>query len=63
MVKPPLGIKPRKLWLEERASELCGAIGRYINAGNPDVEEWRIELSEIMSLLLPYVLKGQRPKR
>lgn len=44
---PPLGIKPRKFWLEERQVELLNAMARRVGSGFPILEEWLMELLEI----------------
>lgn len=43
--RPPLGILPRWVWLEQRQAELCDAIGR--SEGDPDFR-WVWELKDIM---------------
>lgn len=45
---PPIGIKPRKIWLESRFLELSGAINRYVNAGMGVPVEWIIEYNELL---------------
>ena len=43
---PPLGIKPRTYWVEERIDAIREAIVRYAVAGRMVPDEWVIELSE-----------------
>ena len=38
--KTPLGLKPRSIWVEQRKSEVMGAIARYIQADLPVPVEW-----------------------
>jgi hypothetical protein len=42
-IKPPIGLKPTKLWLEERLAENKAAQTRYVCAGKPIPDEWKIE--------------------
>jgi len=42
--KPPLGLMPRKVWMEERLGEVCDAIDRYQKAGVAVPMEWYREL-------------------
>lgn len=49
--KPPLGLRPRILVLEERYTEITDAIGRYIADGRFFPLEWAIELGNIASEL------------
>lgn len=52
--RPPLGIKPRWLWLEERARELVDTIGRGLpdefTAPAPieDMQAWVRELDDVL---------------
>lgn len=57
---PPLGIKPRKFWLEERQTELLNAIARRVGTGFPILEEWLMELLDI-SLELNDQINQARP--
>jgi len=41
--KPPLGIKPEKLVLEQRLKDIMDAIRRYENVDRKVPEEWRDE--------------------
>ena len=49
--KPPLGIKPRKLVVEERAIEIAEAVIRFIKAGRAPFTEWVDELKEYIHYL------------
>lgn len=51
LVKPPLGIMPRKLWIEIRLKELSEAMYRYISVGSPIPEEWAQEYNQLLSEL------------
>lgn len=52
-LKPPLGVKPKFIWDEERIKELKGAILRYIDSNWPIplefVEEYN-DLTETMEI-------------
>lgn len=43
--RPPIGIIPRYLWIEQRKSELISAINRYMKAGVKVPVEWLEELN------------------
>ena len=45
--KPPIGLKPERIWREARAAELLSAIQRYSYAGiyNDKLISWVDELS------------------
>lgn len=51
--KPPLGIKPKGLWLQDRAIHLADTISRYLSDGilRPRVSELIAELGEIVMRL------------
>lgn len=51
--KPPLGLRPRKLWLEERLDEIQAAIVRYSETGNHVPYHWTVE-----DLVIRSELKG-----
>lgn len=57
--KPPLGIKPKWLWKEERLLELVRCISRHAQASAPVKQEWIDEMDE----LIREVLQNQRPNR
>ena len=38
--KPPIGVMPKRLWVESRKEELKGAINRYLEAGFEIPKEW-----------------------
>ena len=44
--KPPLGILPRKIFVQERAGEILNAMLRYVAEGLEVPLEWRSELDE-----------------
>ena len=51
--KPPLGVMPRKLWLEHRAQELSRAIHEHVMARRYDpLAEWLDELGPVFHELL-----------
>ena len=52
VIKPPLGIIPRMIWLEQRYNDLEDAIKRYIIAGRNVPTEWYKELYEIHTEIL-----------
>lgn len=41
--RPPIGLKPRWLFVEERLREILTAIGRYQQAGRAVPTEWEME--------------------
>ena len=45
--KPPLGVMPRKFWLERRYNELLAAIIRCHKAGRVAPSKWVDELSDL----------------
>ena len=45
--KPPLGLRPRIIWLNEREMELLEAMERYEKAGKEIPEMWGMELAWI----------------
>lgn len=47
--KPPIGLRPRIIWLNEREMEITEAIERYQEAGKEVPEVWRMELAWIMA--------------
>lgn len=47
---PPVGCKPRFIWVEQRVGELSDAIGRYADDNRMDIE-WVIELQEHLTWL------------
>ncbi len=52
--RPPLGIKPQYMWLDERIKELARAIGRYAETDTTDaeqlIEEWAKEIVRLRKL-------------
>lgn len=47
VVKPPIGVKPHKLWIEDRLEEVRAARQRYIRAKVKHPKEWDSELREL----------------
>lgn len=45
--KPPIGLRPRIIWLNEREMELMEAMERYEKAGKEIPEMWGMELAWI----------------
>ena len=45
--KPPLGLRPRIIWLNEREIELLEAMDRYEKAGKEIPVMWGMELAWI----------------
>jgi hypothetical protein len=59
-VKPPLGVTPKYLWLEERLKVVDDAILRYKEAGEPVPCEWISESNEIKEKLQPALIDMER---
>lgn len=55
--KPPIGLRPRIIWLNEREMEICEAIERFEKAGEEIPIMWREELSWIKAQM---ALEGNR---
>lgn len=51
MKKPPLGIIPHRLWIEQRVIEIVNAATRYRDAGFPIPKEWHDEYMELIKEL------------
>lgn len=55
-VKPPIGIMPKRIWIEERIEGLTGAINRYIKTPTNNTPElvrlWSQEIVELSALLV-----------
>lgn len=47
MEKPPIGLKPRNIFLTERIQDIKEAIVRYLNANQPVPQEWIIEYNDL----------------
>jgi hypothetical protein len=45
--KPPIGLMPRKLWLERRLADVFAAIDRYMAAGVRVQPEWCDERDQL----------------
>lgn len=61
--KPPLGVMPRKIWLENRLEELRAAISRYEAENRKVAVEWRIEEATISRELIDQPQPPQQPLR
>ena len=62
--KPPVGIRPQWLVLEERQAEICDAMKRYDERALLPPDEWLLELKEIenqLAELLPE--RAPQPRR
>lgn len=51
VVKPPIGVKPRKLFLYERLAEVSAAVSRYAEARMEPLQEWLDEIYDIQERL------------
>jgi hypothetical protein len=49
--KPPIGLKPHKLWLEERLAENKAAQTRYVYGNIKIPHEWKAEQRSIQAEL------------
>ena len=49
--KPPLGLRPRFIWLEERKREITEALQRQLSAGEDLNSEWIDELKEVNEMI------------
>jgi hypothetical protein len=56
-LKQPVGIMPRKLWLEARQAAVIDAINIYIRADKTPLKEWGEELKEINEALAEMKVK------
>ncbi len=50
-LKPPLGLIPRWVQVEQRYCAVCAAISRYYNAGKKIPIEWIEEYNELIDEL------------
>lgn len=48
-IKPPLGLIPRKFWIEERIANISNAINRYLIANKPIPPEWIYEYNGLLN--------------
>lgn len=46
ITKPPIGLTPKWLWIEQRRNEIVKAMGRYKEAGLPIPKKWTKELHQ-----------------
>jgi hypothetical protein len=51
LIKPPLGLMPKKLFLEQRFENIKEAIERYVKANMEIPTEWLDEYVEIQEYL------------
>jgi len=49
--KPPLGVMPRYIWLEQRIKDLMAATFRYQEAGFVAPSDWSREIDELFAML------------
>lgn len=49
--KPPIGIIPKKIWIEQRINEIRRAVNEYINAGMRVNVEWIEEYNQLLKEL------------
>lgn len=59
-VRPPIGVRPRWSWDEERLSEICRAIHHYLGHSREPQREWYEELHEILSRHLNHLHQRDR---
>ena len=50
-VKPPLGLRPRYIWLEARKKEITEALQRQLEEGESLNESWVDELKEVNDMM------------
>lgn len=51
LIKPPLGLMPKKLFLEQRFENIKEAIERYVKADKEIPNDWLDEYEEILNYL------------
>lgn len=51
MEKPPLGLRPKFIWLKQRKTEIQEAVIRYFEAGVAVPIEWIEEYNDICGML------------
>ena len=51
VIKPPLGIMPRMMWIDARRIELESALDRYMKSYTEIPIEWIEEYNELIKLL------------
>jgi len=52
--KPPLGLMPRQMWLENRRDDIYDAIARYRTAGKDVSRDWLNELLDLDNEMRPF---------
>lgn len=50
-VKPPVGLRPRTVWVGQRIDEIREAIARYEEAGAPIPRSWNVELAALQGTI------------
>lgn len=60
--KPPIGLKPEHVWRFERVLEIMEAQRRYLEAGQPTLDEWTTEQAQHLDWLNERA-RGMRPKK
>jgi hypothetical protein len=64
ILRPPLGLRPKWLWLEQRRAEILQAICRYKEAGHNVPKKWLKELAQHEKTISNrYKVKNEEPKR
>lgn len=48
--KPPLGITPRKFWIEHRMEHIIDAMNRFLQAGKEIPVKWVEEYNELIQM-------------
>ena len=48
--KPPIGLMPKDIWMENRFNNVCGAITRYYTAGLIIPIRWVVEYNTWIKL-------------
>lgn len=51
LTRPPIGIMPKEIWLENRLDEIRHAAGRYLNDLRPVPDQWLEEIDWILEEL------------
>jgi hypothetical protein len=49
-IKPPLGLMPKKHWIDRRISDINSAINRYMECGKEVPIEWIEEYNELIEM-------------
>jgi hypothetical protein len=59
-IRPPLGIKPHYIWIDERVHEVASAIARYSETKTPVPNEWYEELADLLKLEKYPLVEGKK---